>query len=282
MKPTRRQLLQWAGAVTAAAWMPGCKTSEDAVAPAASGFFTESERSALAALSNVVIPPGPGPGGADLGAVTYVERLCSAFDAPIPLLFAGGPFSGRRPFPTSTGEPGTTSPPNDFATFLPLDRATERAWRLELYGSAGVSGGGPNDAITGPVIGIREQLKTGLAEVIAANPKPLAELPEAEVASVFAELSVPFRDLLIELVVQAAFSAPEYGGNVGLAGWKLARYEGDSLPLGYSVYSEAGYREAPELPVAGPNPGPDPAAMDEETLVFARAVVGFLGGREVG
>jgi hypothetical protein len=81
----------------------------------------------------------------------------------------------------------------------------------------------------------------------------------------------------------------QYGGNVGLGGWKLARYGGDSLPLGYSVYSERplapggapGYREAAEAPVSGPYPGADPAAMTDETLAFARAVVSFLGGREI-
>lgn len=289
MRPTRRQLLQWAGAATVASFLPGCGHSDGTPSPPPppSTFFSDAERSALATLANVVIPPGPGPGGADLGAVAYVERLCTAFDSAVPLIFAGGPFSGRRPFPTTSGEPGPTSPNNDFATFLPLDRATERAWRIELYGSAGVEGGAFNDAIVGPVIGIRDQVKSGLADVLSGNASPIANLGEQDLHDVFAGLDVAFRDLLIELVHQAAFSAPEYGGNVGLGGWKLARYEGDALPLGYSMYSDGagggapGYREAADAPVAGPNSGADPSPMTAETLDFARAVVGFLGGREV-
>lgn len=293
MRPSRRQLLQWAGAATVASFVPGCRSSDAAPAPPppSSAFFTDAERSALAALADVVIPPGPGPGGADLGAVAYVERLCTAFEGgPTPFIFAGGPFSGRRPFPTASGEPGTTSPSNDFATFLPLDRATERAWRIELYGSAAVDGGTFNDpALVPPVVGIRVQMKTGLAGVIADSPAPIASLSPQAQRDVLAGLDVDFRDLLIQLVTQAAFSAPEYGGNVGLGGWKLARYEGDTLPLGYSVYSEMplspggapGYREAADAPVSGPNPGADPAPMTDETLAFARAVVSFLGGREV-
>ena len=39
---------------------------------------------------------------------------------------------------------------NEFRTFLPLDRVTEAAWRLYLYG-----GDGP----TGHVIGLRDQLR---------------------------------------------------------------------------------------------------------------------------
>jgi hypothetical protein len=293
MRPTRRQLLQWAGAATALSFVPGCKGDDAARTPPppSGAFFTDAERSALAALANVVIPPGANPGGADLGAVAYVERLCTAFEGTTtPFIFAGGPFSGRRPFPTTSGEPGTTSPNNDFATFLPLDRATERAWRIELYGSANVDGGMFNDpAIVAPVIGIRVQMKSGLADVIAGSPMPIAELPPQALHDVFAGLDVDFRDLLIQLVTEAAFSAPEYGGNVGLGGWKLARYEGDNLPLGYSVYSELplpggtepGYREAPDAPVSGPYPGADPAPMTDETVEFARAVVSFLGGREV-
>ena len=59
----------------------------------------------------------------------------------------------RRPLPTASGELGTTSPSNDFATFLPLDRATERAWRVELYGSAATDGG--TDVIAGLAVSDR-------------------------------------------------------------------------------------------------------------------------------
>src|SRR5438445_628873 len=148
-----------------------------------------------------------------------------------------------------------------------------------------VPGCGRGDpAIVPPVIGIRNQMKAGLADVIAGSPTPIAGLSPQALLDVFAGLDVDFRDLLIQLVTEAAFSAPEYGGNVGLGGWKLARYEGDTLPLGYSVYSEMplapggapGYREAADAPVSGPYPGADPAPMTDETLAFARAVVSFL------
>lgn len=292
MRPTRRQLLQWAGVATVASFVPGCGARDTATAPPPSAaFFTDAEKSALATLANVVIPAGASPGGADLGAVAYIERLCTAFEGTTtPFIFAGGPFSGRHPFPTATGEAGATSPPNDFATFLPLDRATERAWRIELYGSAQVDGGTFNDtALVPPVLGIRNQMKSGLADVIAGSPTPIASLSPQAQHDVFAGLDVDFRDLLIQLVTEAAFSAPEYGGNVGLGGWKLARYEGDTLPLGYSVYSAMplvpggapGYREAADAPVSGPYPGADPAPMTDETLTLVRAVVSFLGGREV-
>jgi hypothetical protein len=286
MAPTRRELLQWVSAVGAASLLPGC--GSDDAAPAPSGFFTDDERFALAALANGVLPPdaiAPGsPGGAALGAVAYVERLCTALDGPVPQIFAGGPFSGRRPFPNDAGGPSTNVPPNDFANFLPLDRINERAWRLKLFGSAKVEGGGPNDAILGPQLGLRDQIKIGVADAAkrARQIGPLDKISIDDAATLYTDSTAELKDLLIDLVTEAAFSNPEYGGNQALVGWKLARYEGDVLPLGFSVYDAASgkYKEIPGSPVAGPG-GADPAAMNEETLAFVRIVVSFLGGEEV-
>ena len=43
----------------------------------------------------------------------------------------------------------------------------------------------------------------------------------------------------IELVCQAAYAAPEYGGNQGTVGWSQIHFEGDSQPLGYSLWDAA-------------------------------------------
>jgi hypothetical protein len=119
MRTSRRQLLPWAGAATVASFVPGCGRGDPAPGgappPPSSAFFSEAERSTLTALSEVVIPAGlTTPGGAELGSVAYIERLCTAFEGTTtPFIFAGGPFSGRRPLPTASGEPGTTSPSNE-------------------------------------------------------------------------------------------------------------------------------------------------------------------------
>jgi hypothetical protein len=189
------------------------------------------------------------PGAADLGAVAYVEGLCTALDGPMPRIFAGGPFSGRR------APPGTN---NDFENFLPLDRASLHAWRVYLYGSA-------------DIVGLRDHVKAILADARSAGEPP---------AVAFTGLRIQDRDLLIDLVTEAVFAAPEYGGNAGLGGWKLARYEGDTQPVGYSIFRDGRYTELPDAPVAGPNAS-DPAPMDDETRAFVRAVVGLLGGEEV-
>ncbi len=285
MHASRRDVLRWLGALTASAAFAGgrgatgliplgCSSSSRGAAPAG-GFFSPDQRRALSTLANAVLPPDDAPGGADLGAVAYVEALCTALDGPTPRILAGGPYSGRAAFADGT------RPANDFATFQPIDRVTLTAWRLALFGSAGVPGGGPNDAVSGPVKGLRDQLKEGLAAAIAASPKPLDQLSPDELQDLFNGLEGAFRDLVVELVTQAAFAAPEYGGNPGLAGWKLVAFEGDVQPLGYSIWDDAtwSYRERPEAPVSTPEPGTDPQPLDDDTRAFIGKIISLTSGK---
>ncbi len=280
---SRRELLRYLGALSAAATFPvGCDSSTQVQPPPATGYFTAEERGALTALANAVIPVDDTPGGADLGAVAYIERLLTAFDdtTVTPFIFAGGPFSGRAPFPDDAGHPSTNFPPNDFATFVPLGLVKHTAWVLELYGSSGLPGGAPNEALLGPVVGLRDRMKTGLAEAIKNAPGPLDSLPQQDLLDYFATLEITFKNLIIALVTEGAFGAPEYGGNKDLTGWKLTHYEGDQQPLGYSVWStkDAKYVERPEAPVSTPNPDPDPEPMSADTIAFIDNLVAALGG----
>jgi hypothetical protein len=276
----RRELLQWMGAIAASSTIGGCYTESGTVVPPP-GFLTLSERSALAALANAVFPPDDQPGGADLGVVDYVNGLLSAFDSMAPMLYAGGPYSGRQPFADPLGNVSTEYPSNDFLNFQPLDRTRDAAWRLHLFGSTGVAGGSPNDATLGRVTGLRDQVRQGLAAAMHGAAAPLDTLSQDELAGVFRKLDVNFRNLLIELVAEAAFSAPEYGGNPNLAGWKMVHFEGDSQPLGYSLYdaSLGAYRERPDAPLTTANPGPDPDPMDSDTHNLIAQLFTFAGGK---
>lgn len=240
----RRELIVWLGSVAVA-----CKSGDPSMpAPPSLGYFSDAERTAVGALANAVIPPDDTPGGAALGAVSYIEQLLTALDHG--KVFAGGPFSGRNG--------GTPS----FEDFLTLDRVARRMWEDKTRE-------------------LREQVKMGLDAAIASATKPVAEMTQDEIVDWYRSQPADFRDLMFDLVVQAAFSAPEYGGNVGLAGWKLAHYEGDSQPLGYSIWDDAKkmYRERPEAPMSGPNPS-DPEPMDDEVRGVIRKIVGVLGGKE--
>ena len=110
------------------------------------------------------------------------------------------------------------------------------------------------------------------------SPTPLALLSADDLASVFQQIDPDSRELLVELVTQAAFAAPEYGGNPGLSGWKLANFEGDSQPLGYSQWNGGGYTERVSSPMSTANPGADPAPMDADTAQLLGLVTQFLNG----
>ena len=87
-----------------------------------------------------------------------------------------------------------------------------------------------------------------------------------------------FQQLIFDLVTQAAWAAPEYGGNPKLAGWKMVHFEGDSLPLGYTQFNGTGYDERADAPMSGPNASdPEPLTSDVDQLLAT--VVAFLGGR---
>ncbi len=270
-------MLKLAGAGAVAPLVPaGC-------AKPTSGFFTDAERQALAALADAILPRDDKPGGAALGAVAYIEGLMTALEQPTPLIWAGGPFSGRQPYPDAEGQPSSDYPQNDFANFLPLDRVSKAAWQLALYGSDGLPNGGPNDAVLGKTVGLRDQMREGLARVLAAEPGPVETWlagGQAPLLETF-DIDPDFRDLLVNLVTQAAFAAPEYGGNPGGIGWSMIHFEGDSQPLGYSQYvaSASTYAERPDAPLSTANPGPDPEPMDAETHALVTTIILGLGGK---
>jgi gluconate 2-dehydrogenase gamma chain len=200
-------------------------------------FFSAAQRANLAALADHVLP-----GAARLGAVEYIEQLLSAFDFDPPRIHAGGPFSGRRPF-AEHGRASDSFPPADFEHWLPLDRVAERAWRLRLYGS---SEGDP----LGPVTGLRPLLQQG------ADLRWSAQSDE-------------FRTRFTELVIEACYADPVYGGNRGEAGWRALGFEGDSLPLGFMPWDESSgsYRERPDAPYSRVGGDPDPAPLGWRTRV---------------
>ena len=268
---SRRQLIRALGGAAAlvSIGLPGCG---DNLHPS-SGPFTDPQRRALAAFADVIIPPDDEPGGAALGAVAYIEGLLAAFDAMPPAIFANGPFSGRTPFANGT------VPPNDFASFVELDRVAEAAWRLRVFGSAGLPNGAPNEAKLGAVPSLADQIKVGLDAAIALRGTGIDKLAPDELANLFDAQDDAWKALMIDLVAEAAFCAPEYGGNVDLAGWKLCHFEGDSQPLGYSQFNGTSYVERPDAPLTTANPGADPEPIDKDVEDLMKIVVAFLGGR---
>jgi len=281
---TRRDLFKYMGGVAVASALPapllGCDNGT--TPPPQTGFFTDEERAALSALANAVLPPDDTPGGADLGTVDFIEGFLTAFDAADathpPAIYAGGPFSGRAPYADDQGNPSTNFPTNSFATYLPLDRVKDAGWRVALFGSSALPNGAPNDAVLGSVTGLRDQMKAGLADAIKGSVDlgfgDLATLGEDDLITYLNKLEPTFHDLIIDLVSQACFCPPEYGGNKNMGGWQLSHFEGDQLPLGYSVWSTAQnkYVERADAPMSTPG-GPDPEPLSDDVVAFIDNVI---------
>jgi hypothetical protein len=234
--------------------------------------LTDEQLAMLDKLADVIIPPDDTPGGAQLGTRAYVAQLVAAFDVTgAPAIYCDGPFSDRNPFPDlATGLPTQSFPDSDFARFAELDRVTFESWQLFVLG-----GDGPN----GTIVGLRDQLVAGLNAAIATASSPAGSLTAKQAQFVFDALPADFQSLLIDLVTEAAFSAPEYGGNPELAGWQLVHFEGDSLPLGYSVFNGLVYVERPQHPLSTANPGADPDPITSDVDSLLKTVVSVLGGR---
>lgn len=277
----RREFLKLLGLLsTALAGPAACRPGERLGAPPAGRFLTDAERETLAALCDRILPPDEDPGAGALGAVDYVERLLTAFEAGIPRIYARGPFSGRNPWPDGArGGPSASFPPNDFGHYLPLSRLQELFWRAEIHGAEAAGLPAHLTAQRGGTLrGLRTVYREGLARVnelsreifgldfAALDTDQQDEmLPRFDVAGAFGPDPVrgqTFFDLVLRHTLEGCFAAPEYGGNAGAAGWRLLGLEGDSQPLGYAIHVPAtdSYVERPELPLSTPNP--DEVAAD--------------------
>lgn len=270
---SRRQFLRAAAVVLAVLALPFGR-AERAWARAKGRFFTRSERATLDALCDRILPPDDTPGAAELGAGRYIEMMLTAFDRGTPRIYAGGPFSGRTPFPNNkNGTASKRRPPDSFKRFVRLTRVQELAWRAEILGPAAVPELAPFDAQFGPPkMGLRDVYRQGLAKVdqVAQTVAgaPFASLEPTKQDAVLAMLDsgafmpdprrggLTFVDLLIQHTLEGCFSAPEYGGNRRLQGWAMLGLEGDDQPLGYSIFSLAtgSYVERPDHPMSTPNP----------------------------
>jgi hypothetical protein len=177
-------------------------------------FLTDHEHAVVRAAADVLIPPlDQHPGGAELGVAEYVDRLLGAFTADPPLIFAGGPFSGRAGGEASFGE------------FLPLSEHEELAWRTRIEGSRGIAA----REFNGPVRGWQQIYREG----IEALGDDFCDVdPSEQVQRLRANPEL--RRLLYQHACEGAYGAPEYGGNTGLAGWRAISFEGDVQPRGYT------------------------------------------------
>ncbi len=182
-------------------------------------FLTDHEHLVVSAAADVLIPPldspelGAHPGGGALGVADYVDNLLAAFTFDPPLIFAGGPFSGRHG--------GAAS----FEHFLELSPNEELAWRTRIEGSRGL----PEREFNGPTRGWQAIYREGIA---ALGPDFCTVDAHEQDRRLHAQPEL--RAALYDHACEGAYGAPEYGGNPELAGWRVIGADGDVQPRGYT------------------------------------------------
>jgi gluconate 2-dehydrogenase gamma chain len=293
-QPTRRQILRWGLTGGVLVVLPGtgllgCGDSDEfgfVAAPTPTpipSFLSPNELSTLTAVTARIVPTdASGPGAVEAGAANYIQLLLSVLpDEHSPgMVFAGGPFSNRNPFPDSaTGTPSNHFPPDDFTHFMPLTRLQLLSWRVMLLGSAAVPGADFNDAVLGPTKGIRERYHSGLAEIQTKSTQmfgaDFVALTSNQQDTVLGAIDSTFLDLITGHTLEGMFCAPEYGGNTNLTGWQLIKYDGDSQPLGYAIFDETTmeYKERPDKPTSTADPTDDMSGVDADTERFLKVLV---------
>ena len=111
-------------------------------------WLSENEYATLKAACAQMMPSDQGaPGAEEAGVADYIDIFLGAFTFDPPRIWAGGPTSGRM-----GGEAR-------FANFIPLSPLDELAWRMRIEGSQGL----PEREFNGPVVGLQERYRDGLA-----------------------------------------------------------------------------------------------------------------------
>lgn len=162
-----------------------------------------------------IIPPDDegAPGAVAGGVADYVDGLLGAFLVDPPRIWAGGPFSGRH-----GGDDG-------FSAFTPLGRVEELAWRTRIEGSQGI----PEREWNGPVVGLQERYREGLAALGADFADADADEQDARLA-----VDPGFAALLHTHACEGLYADPVYGGNRDGAGWASIGFPGDAQPRGWT------------------------------------------------
>jgi len=177
-------------------------------------FFTDAELEVVAAAAERLIPAGGAhPGARAGGAAAYVDHLLGAFTVDPPLVFAGGPFSGRAG--------GAAS----FAHFTPLSPLEELAWRTRIEGSRGIA----EREFNGPVVGWQEQYRVAIVALGDDYATVDGDEQDRRLAA-----QPEFRELLYTHACEGLYGAPEYGGNPDGSVWRAIDFPGDVQPRGYT------------------------------------------------
>jgi hypothetical protein len=224
---TRRSFVGAAGSMGLLAFAPPIRLQELLDAAPAAGhrgrFLTAAELATVTAVCDRLIPgppEDPTPGAVAARVPQAIDLLLGAFELDPPLIHAGGPYSNRA-----------GSKRDDFADFVPLDRAAELGWRIRLEGSKGI----PEREFAGPVKGLQQIYREGLALLDELAGGDFASAPTSTQEQLLKQAQVQtFVGAAFANTLEAMYGPPEYGGNRGRIGWTSNGWAGDNQPRGYT------------------------------------------------
>jgi hypothetical protein len=281
----RRTFLKLVAAGGAAASFPGCRGTGLLMGEGQARFLRAHERETLEALAAAIVPEDETVGALGANAVEYIDLFLAAFENAVPTIYRGGPFSSRAPYPDpETGQPSHLYPPNAFRELLPLTRLQDAAFRILLYGSDSVPGGDINDPLVPRWPGLRTIYREGLANLQASaaeTPGGFASLPPQARLDAFDATTDDFRSAVLAHLAEGMFCVPEYGGNPGGVAWRDYLYDGDSQPLGYTLYDRKNQtlRDRADRPNQTLDPRLPGDGFSPEVVETLTALVNAVGGR---
>ncbi|TMK81836.1 MAG: gluconate 2-dehydrogenase subunit 3 family protein [Actinobacteria bacterium] len=275
-------------------------------------YFNAARARTCSAICARIVPsgtdPSKDPGATEARAVVFIDRFLAAFDLPAavadgPAIYIHGRFSDRNDHHGDDFLSGRR------AHFLTLTGHQEISWRAELYGvsaldhpPAGTHVSKKWRAQVGNLlpapVSIRKTYADGLDAFDAYSKKtfgtPFASAASLEqdlmleaagnvVASNFPIPTPPgapdaakaLFPLIVVHTFQATYGLPEYRGQHTDAGvWRSVGWDGDTQPLGNSIYDEHAFG-----PGKGPNQGfGDPHVYLPRGGYRERRPVSTLGG----
>jgi hypothetical protein len=211
---SRRGFLAGATLLPLAGLVPGLLAEARAADPATSYRFFDAHQAAVLDAAMRRLVPGPDddpleaghPGAAEAKALRYLDVLLSVFSFDPPRIFAGGPWSDRH-----------AEGPDHFAEFVPPDDPQTLSWRTRIAD-------------------LRQRYAAGVRLLDDQAGGDFTAVPALQQDSVLASSAcTAFTALLFSHTIEGMYSAPEYGGNAGLVGWREIGYPGDIQPRGYTA-----------------------------------------------
>jgi hypothetical protein len=178
-------------------------------------FLTDAELAVVEAAADRLVPGDDAgfPSASAAGTGAYVDTLLGAFTFDPPRIWAGGPFSGRWGGDAS------------FDSWLPLGGVEELAWRTRIEGSQGR----PEREFNGPVVGLQQRYRDGLAALGADFVDVGGDEQDRRL-----DADPDFKDLLYEHTCESLYGDPVYGGNRDALVWRAIDFAGDIQPRGYT------------------------------------------------